>query len=177
MKTTTKFLLMGIMMVAIYACKKKEEPTPAPSKTSLLINKKWYMTAATVSPAFKIKIFPGAPELVITNLFDPSIASFTTCIKDDTLEFSAINNTVKSGNYTSEVVVACNGEKDQAGTWAFNSDETKFTTTPSSSSIPPQEFTLLEITNTSMKVNTNYSNPIDPTDKQVYSITATFSKK
>lgn len=179
MKNTTltfPTFIVALLIFSLLSCSKKKEETPTPtSKTSILINKKWYMTAATVSPEFIVTI-PGVPiPFVINDLFSPTVSSFTTCIKDDTLQFMAVAATDKNGTYKSQVKVACNGESDQEGTWAFNADETKIKTTPKTGE--GLEYTVIELNETSLKAMVSIKNPIDLTDTKLYTVTATFTAK
>ena len=97
-------------MAVLGGCKKSDEaPATATSRTSLLTAKSWRLTATT----FTVNGFPV-----------PSSTFFPDCSKDDLLKFNADKTLVKD-----ESATKCNSSdpQTQAGTWAFNNDESKLT--------------------------------------------------
>lgn len=180
MKKLTKILATLLLVSAvIYSCKKKEDPAPpAASKTEMLINKNWVMTAGTVSPALIVEFPPFVPRTEITDLFaisNPLADAGSTCIKDDTLKLNALSVANTSGSYTRIVASDCNGEKDETGNWSFNADQTQIIFTTKSGSVTTNK--ILELTASKLKVESTLANPIDNKDTKLYTATITLSPK
>ncbi len=145
-----------------------------PTKTSMLVNKKWGMSAFTVSPGVVI----GDPSLglTVTDLFDATIKAVYPCITDDTLSFSSTSNAVINGLFTSMANAKCGTEKDGNGTWTANTDFTQITIVDNANS-QTIFFKVLELTDKKMKVETVRKNPLDATDTKDYTATITFNSK
>ena len=107
MKKTLLFL--GTIAV-LSGCKKSDEsPATASSRTDLLTAKSWRLAAVTVTAN-------GLPV--------PSSVFIEDCDKDDTFKFNADKTLVQDAGASK-----CNTSdpQTQAGTWAFNSDQSKLT--------------------------------------------------
>lgn len=104
-----KLLLAAIVLFSLASCKKDN-----PTKTELLTNKDWKLTAATVDPGLNVG------GTVITDYY----AQMSACEKDNLLRFSAPNLVV-----VDEGATMCNtgDPQTQSGTWSFNSTETILT--------------------------------------------------
>ena len=177
----TKILAALLLISAVIcSCTKKDEPAPVaaapatpvtPTKTELLIEKNWGMTAGTVNPAFPYMGFS------VDNLFLPTLSGISQvkAIKDDTIRFAASNKTALNGTYTRKVYTTYGSEKDEAGTWKFNADQTQIIFTSSNSE--ETTFDLISIEAKKMVAKTKMGNPIDAADKAIYTVTATFSAK
>ena len=191
----------------IYSCKKKDEPAPVaatttsgttttttgtttsgttsgsttsttPNKTPMLIGKNWVMTAGVITPTL-IGVNPLTKEKVeISNLFaisDPIVDAISICFKDDTLKLTASNTANPNGDYTRKVVTACNGEKDDSGTWKLNTDQTQIIFTSKTGTETTNK--ILELTSTTLRVETPFTNPLNAIDSKIYTATITLTAK
>ncbi len=119
----SKILLICLLATVTFAgCKKDEETTSTPTPTSkkaLLIDKNWKVTAYTVNPAYN---YSGTGA--VTNL----IGYIAPC------ELNNITLYVTANTYTiDEGATKCSAgdpQTKESGSWAFNSDETSITITP-----------------------------------------------
>ena len=184
MKKLMKLSAIALLAcTVIYSCKKKEDPAPAgttssgttPTKTSMLVNKKWGMSAFTVNPGIVV----GEPPLVftVTDLFDSNVKAAYPCLTDDTLSFSSTSNAVVNGIFTSKAYLKCGTEKDGNGTWTANTDFTQITIVDNANNSQTILLKILELTDKKMKVETIRKNPIEPTDTKDYTATITFTAK
>lgn len=106
MRRITSLLMIGLLVLVAFSCKKDSE-----SKTDKLTGKWWINTAMTIDPAINIG---GTP---ITDLW----GQVPACSKDDIQKFES------NGVYTfDEGTTKCstNDPQTTTGTWSFNSDET-----------------------------------------------------
>lgn len=113
------------------SCKKDDDP----SKTELLTNKNWVMTAATVDPSIAV---PGGGT---TNNWYNQMAA---CLKDDIMNFKADKTfTLDEG------ASKCNVGDPQtlSGTWIFNPTETVVSITRNGSTM---SFTIKSLTGNKM---------------------------
>lgn len=124
-------LLAG--MACLNACKKKEDP--APSTKELLAStssKKWKITSITVgNQPFLESIFPEA------------------CTRDNLFVFYTDNKLV-----IEEGATKCNSSDPSTvaqGTWRLSTDEKTLTLNPGSGSTLNGDFTIIEITNSTLK--------------------------
>ena len=146
------------MGIASTACKKDTvSVAPAPTKTELLTNKNWVLSAQTVSPGYN-----AGGGTIITDLYGQKQA----CEKDDFIRFET-PNVLKFD----EGATKCSSSSPQTttGTWVFNADQTIITVTPQGGM--PQSANLLELTDTSLKATS--SAVINNT---TYTITSTYRK-
>lgn len=183
-KTSPLFLYLILLFVAIYSCKPKEEDTPAPApvtpsptKTSMLISKRWGMSAFAVSPAFVITI-PGLGSLPISDLYTSPAKDFpqAKAITDDTLIFSAANTNALNGTFVSEANTKLGTEKDGSGTWVANADFSQITITDNANS-ETIIFKIIEFKDKLMRIQTTRKNPIDLTDTKDYTASITYNSK
>ena len=158
MKRVILYLLIASAGIASTSCKKDTvAATPAPTKTELLTNKNWVLTAETVSPGINV-----GGGTVITDLY----GQMQACSKDDFIRFETPNVYKED-----EGATKCSSSSPQTttGTWVFNADQTIITTTSQGST--PQSLNIVELTGTSLKVTaTEALNGVN------YTITATFRK-
>ncbi len=111
-------------------------PLP-PTKTELIANKNWLLTAVTADPGIDL-----GGGMVVTDLYALSSA----CDQDNLYRFEAPNVYKQD-----EGATRCSVSSPQTttGTWMFNATETAFTTTLPS--FPPMTYELLELTETTLK--------------------------
>ena len=147
------FLALAFAPLAFTSCSDDDDP----SKTELLTNKNWVMTAATIDPS--LPVLGGGTT---TNLYN----QFPSCTKDNILIFK----TDKTMNFD-EGATKCNVSDPQTepGSWLFNTTETILSITQDG------ETTSITIkTLTSNKLNGTYQQVINGT---TYTIDATFEVK
>lgn len=121
-----------------------------PTTRELLTTKTWMMTAATEAlvPA------GSGPDR------DIFLSYYNACERDDLYRFET------SGAYTRTDGLTQCGVTTYQGTWGFNTDQTKLTiTTPG---LGPIEYTLLELTTTTLK----YQGVIGTSPVRTYTFTA-----
>ena len=154
MKRFLLYFLVASLGIASTSCKKN---TPAPTKTELLTNKNWVLTAQTVSPGYDT-----GNGTIITDFYSQR----PDCDKDNFIRFET-PNVYKDD----QGAIKCTSTSPQTttGTWVFNADQTIITFTPQGGS--PQSANLLELTDTSLKATSSLvSNNV------TYTITSTFRK-
>ena len=157
MKRLLLYLLVATAGIASTGCKKDTvTATPAPTKTELLTNKNWVLTAETVSPGI------NAGGTVITDLY----GQMPACSKDDFIRFETPNVYKED-----EGATKCSSTSPQTttGTWVFNADQTIITTTSQGST--PQSLNVVELTDSTLKITVVVAN-----NGVNYTITATFRK-
>ena len=154
-------LLMPLALGLTFAGCKKDSPaaTPAPTKTELLTNRNWVITAATISPGLP-NPNGGSP---ITDLY----VQFSTCDKDDFIRFEAASVFKED-----EGATKCNSSSTQTrvGTWAFGSNDTVITiggTVDNSGS-----YNVADLSDNTLKLTQLY-----PYNGVNYTVTATYTKK
>ncbi len=158
------FLLGSVLALSLTftACKKdKEDPKPAPTKTELLTNKNWRLTATTVDPAYP------ANGTLYTNLF----TLFMDCYKDNLTRFESPN----LFKYD-EGATKCSASATQTltGTWTFNLDQTKVTTTYTANGATSNTtYDILELTDGTLKVS--YLDNLNTASN--FTVTETYSKQ
>ena len=114
-------IFFGISLL-FFSCKKDDDSddssksTPAKTKTELLTNGEWKISAATIDPP--IQVIPGFPAI---SDWYPYIDA---CVKDDLAKF----NTDGTGT-NKEGATKCdpNDPQEEAFEWFFNADETMLT--------------------------------------------------
>ena len=106
MKTLT-LLCLGIATLG--ACKKNSEPAPSTTRVDLLTAKSWRLATANVTVS-------GIPI--------PSSLVLPACSNDDSYKFNTDKTLIQDAGTTK-----CNSTdpQTQAGTWAFNNDQSKIT--------------------------------------------------
>lgn len=146
-------LLSGLM--GLIGCKKD-------SKTDLLTDHSWKITASTVTPGIEDP-FTGN---LVTNLYDWAFIS-PDCVKDDFYTFKTDGNMILD-----EGATKCDATDPQTttSTWAFNNSETIITVTDSDGDAT--DVTLTELTEDKMVIT--YTEAID---NVVYTFTQTYSPK
>lgn len=156
---TTKFIsaLIAIFAIAflstLESCTKDEDATGSstPSKTSLLSSDGWVLSSANVS-------FNGQTMDMMTFMDD--------CDKDDILFFKADKSVVEDAG-----ALKCDPSDDQtadAGTWAFNSGETKILATEDGETT---ELSIVSLTSSELMIEfTEYDSTLqaDMTGKFTY---------
>jgi hypothetical protein len=147
-------LLIVSLFLATLSCKKDDAPT----KKDLLTGKNWILTAETVSPAID---YDG---ILVTDLY----AQMDDCDKDDINKFNA------NGTYTfEEGATKCDVNDPQiydAGTWAFNSDQTILVLTSPSEGTKNAE--IIELTSSKCVISQKTT-----FDDIEYTITDTYKKE
>ena len=149
MKNLSTYFVAALMGVAVMGCSKKKEETPAPSKTELLTNKNWIISAQTVSPGINIG------GTTVTDLYAQSAA----CDKDDFVRFETPNVFKQD-----EGATKCSPSDPQTltGTWSYNADQTIITVTPqgstaSSANVQDLTATSLKLSQTQTSGNVTYT--------------------
>lgn len=141
MKKNYYFLLGLIFLTITLSCKKD------PTRTELLTNKNWKLTACAIDPALNV----GG------TLISDFYAQMAACDKDD------IYNYKDNGTMTrDEGPLRCNGNDPQTymGVWAFSSDNSTLTVTITYGTTPvTQSHTILELTKTISR--TKYTQNVD----------------
>jgi hypothetical protein len=176
MKKISLAVLLAFCLATVFnSCKKKDDPKPieTPSKSAMLTNKEWKITACVISPTLMVDY--GGIKFPVSNLFDPQVQSLAACATDDIFEFKAIDNNAVSGGFSRKSNTQCNGEPDQTGTWAFNSDQTQIVATTQGNT--KTTFNIIELTDKILKVTFTMMNPIDKTDTKTYTANTTLEPK
>ena len=129
--------IMGIALMVFSGCKKDsdEAVSPAtPTKTQMLTDKAWKLTACTITPAVQ----------GITNLY----SVMASCELDNTLKF---NSDASKSLVQDEGATKCNSMDPQqvAGSWQLNSAETEVLVNLNSQT---DTYVLQSISPTSMRV-------------------------
>lgn len=141
MKNQPILFFVLCLMVCIVACKPKSDEPAAPDRTELLTAKAWKLGRATFNGtevnADFIKQFAGQSNLALVSLLYDSNILF----KNDGT-FTALN---RSTSATTN------------GTWQFNADKTVVTMTYEGQTL---DFTVNELTENSVKVNTRITVPV-----------------
>ena len=103
---TLTLLCLGIATLG--ACKKNSEPVPSTTRVDLLTAKSWRLSTVTAS-------LGGTPL--------PS-SLIPACNNDDTYKFNLDKTVIQDAG-----VIKCSSTdpQTQAGTWAFNNDQSKLT--------------------------------------------------
>ena len=141
MKQTIQLAVLLLAMTAVttfVACKKDKDNPAGKTKTELLTTGSWKMTAFTTNPADD---FDGDGDLE-TNYFD----YIPGCVKDDITTFKT-NGTAD----VDEGATKCDplDPQTESITWSFTNNETKV-------EIDGAEYTLVELTATTIKVSDTY---------------------
>lgn len=129
------FFLSLIVISFASSCKKDEDPT----RTELLTNKPWKITAQVVNPGIDF-----GNGTVITNIYD----LISDCDKDNTNKF----NTDKTMLYDAGAL-KCSANEPQSvvsGTWSLNSDETIISITEDGDTF---NATILELNDNTFKIS------------------------
>jgi len=103
-----KLILLCLGIATLGACDKNSKPAPATTRVDLLTAKSWRLSTITAS-------LGGAPL--------PS-SLLPACNNDDTFKFNLDKTAIQDAG-----VVKCSSTdpQTQAGTWAFNNDQSKLT--------------------------------------------------
>ena len=129
--------MMGIVLMVFNGCKKDSDDavSPAsPTKTEMLTEKPWKLTASTISPAM----------MGMTNLY----SIMASCELDNTLKF---NSDASKTLVQDEGATKCNSMDPQqiSGSWQLNSAETEVVVNLNSQS---DTYALQSISTTSLRV-------------------------
>ncbi|UYZ61966.1 lipocalin family protein [Hymenobacter weizhouensis] len=119
---------------------KKEDPTPVRTKLNMLVEHEWAITGATTTAGGR------AVDVFSTKLYEE-------CKRDNLLQFASANN---SNTYKRlENTKVCVPSLAESGTWTLSTDFTKLAlkSTASTSTTATQEFTVVELTDTSLKIS------------------------
>lgn len=130
---------LSLMVIAGSSCN-KDNDEPAKTKTELLTSGAWKLASHLTNPAQDLD---GDGQSDDTDVF----ATYDACDKDDLTTFST-----NGSGLVSEGVLKCD-PSDPASypfTWQWNSNETIL-------SLLGQDFTLLELTGSTLKVSFSYS--------------------
>ncbi len=130
-----KVLALVLLTTLVFSCEKEKDLT----KTDIITQKPWKLTAHTISPPFE---YPGFG--VISDFF----ALYYDCSRDDIWVFKS------NGSYTMEEgATKCNPTDPTVwdmGTWTFNSDETVLTTSSNISGL--SEYDIVELNTAALKL-------------------------
>lgn len=153
------FVLTLSLTVVLSSCKKDKDVAPQ-TRTELLTNSNWKMTASTVSP--EVPIYNDEGNII--GMSGDEYAQMEPCFKDDFTKFST--------DYTvifDEGATKCDASDPQttSGTWAFKTNETILTVSEDGFTM---DLKILEITQSTLKLQ--YS---DTYDTETYTYTITFS--
>jgi hypothetical protein len=139
-----KGLILVLLTTIIFSCEKEKDLT----KTEIITQKPWKLTAKTINPAID---YPGIG--IISDFF----ALYNDCSKDDIWVFKS------TGSYTMEEgATKCNTTDPTVwdmGTWTFNSDETVLTT--ASNIYGLSEYDIVELTTAALKLRYQLIDTLD----------------
>jgi len=137
----TRMLMLSLLTLAFLfsACKKDDQ---VPTKTELLTQGLWKMTAYIVDPEFPIFDNEGN----MTGTSNDMFATMEDCEKDDTNKFNTDKTLV-----TEEGATKCDSSDPQKTTitWSFNTDETILILTGDGDAIT---LSILELTDNVLKL-------------------------
>jgi hypothetical protein len=145
-KITVNLMLMAVLMMAASACKKDEVAGP-PTKEQLLATAKgWMLTTKTM-------LISG--QTAETNVF----LSMESDQEDNIFLFTGDGKISRDEGAAKSSNPNALQRFDGYGTWAFNTDKTKLTTTLAGLSISREyaiagtTYTVLELTSTTLKIS------------------------
>jgi hypothetical protein len=133
------FPVVLLLLLSVAACKKKETTPEAVSKATLLADKNWRLTGATLNP----------PVVLIITVSD-AYPYLESCQKDDLYKFKT-DKTLS----VEEGVIKCNTQSPVVkgtGTWSLNADETVLTFIYNNNTITGK---LTQISDQTMVMETN----------------------
>jgi len=159
MKTFRILSLALLVAIAFVACKKDDPaPTPAPTKTELLTEKNWKVTALTVNPGF---VLDGVSY---TDIY----AQMDACSQDDLSQFKASGQILydEGPSKCSDI-----SPQVQTGTWLFSAGETEIIVTDADGA--SYKYKILELTATQFK----FQYETVSTDGINYTFTVTHTKQ
>lgn len=145
--TMKKVFLLMLGVASLSACKKDSEPTPtASSRTDLLLAKNWRLSAQTTT--FTSAATNGIPAM--TNVADVYATYYgDACKRDNSLKFNSNKTIVMDEGATK---CSASDPQTQAGTWNFNSDETKLTLVDPAQGGTLQPFDVVELSATTLRL-------------------------
>lgn len=157
MKTFRILSLVLLTALAFVACK-KDDPAPAPTKTELLTEKSWKVSALTVSPGLVVD------GVSYTDIY----AQMDACSQDDLSQFKASGQILYD-----EGPSKCSDDSPQVqtGTWLFAAGETEIIVTDADH--VSYKYKLLELTATQLKVQYETLGA----DGKTYTFTVTHTKQ
>jgi len=161
-----KLILLPIVLLAtilsITSCKKDN-----PTKTQLLSDKNWKLTALTVFPGRDLS-GTGVPVTDIYNYLPNGMSFIPACQKDDLMRFSS------NGTYTTtDVGVVCTPDNSSAGSWEFNPGETLLLVIGGNMSNVSPSFLISSLTSSSFVAT--YTQVANSTTSTTYTYTITFT--
>jgi hypothetical protein len=143
MKNFSTSIIAAALGLAVLGCSKDKTDTPAPSKTDLLTDKNWIISAQTVSPGI------SSGGTIITDIY----GQFQACDKDDFIRFEK-PNVFKDDEGATKCLTA--NPQTTTGTWVFNADQTIITITGQGGN--PVSANITELTDTSLKFTFTQTN-------------------
>ena len=168
MKQTIKKISLATLVICLLlvSCSKKSKdstPTPTPeTKTQLLTDKNWKVTAETLDPGLDLSGF----GVLITDLYAFEMANGNACQLDNIFNFNI------NGNYTDyEGATLCDPQDPQlygTGTWSFQNSETTLIQ-------DGQEYTIVTLNSTSLKLK--LFQDVDGDDVKETEINVTYTKQ
>ncbi|MCR5887857.1 hypothetical protein LRS06_08710 [Hymenobacter sp. J193] len=139
MKMLLRTPLFAVLLTAglFASCEKENEAEPAKTKTELLAEKNWKLTAETVTPAVRAE-----DGELITDVY----AYLQECDRDDIMRFEKAGACVLQ-----EGLTQCGeGPEQFAGTWSFEANETILKT--NLQTLGSSSFNVLELSESAMKI-------------------------
>jgi len=166
MKQTIKKISLATLVICLLlvSCSKKSKdstPTPTPeTKTQLLTDKNWKVTAATLDPGLDL----SGTGVLITDLYAFEMANGNACQLDNIFNFNI------NGNYTDyEGATLCDPQDPQlydSGTWSFLNNEATL-------SFQGREYTIVTLNSTTLKLKFYWDSDGDGTPNTERNITYT----
>lgn len=142
-KKTLLIIALGSLSLLSFNKKVDSEQVETPTKTALLINKKWKMINVTAS-------YNGGVPV-------DAYSSLDECGKDDLFQYSAISNTVKKGTFNYLVNTKCDpSEVNEKGTWVLNAAETEIKI--SVGGVFKETFNIIELSADTFKISKSNGN-------------------
>jgi len=149
MKKLSLFLLVA---VALSACKKDSENTPATSNTDLLTSHNWKPSSGTIS------ISAGGQT--------SSADAFDTCDKDDAYKFNTDKSLVVDAGTNK---CSSSDPQKETGSWAFSNGDQKLTITLPNQAFPASALDIKELSSKTLHVSgTQTANGISYTVDATY---------
>ncbi len=117
--TASQFLVMLFLsLLFLSSCQKGKDIINPPSETVLLVDGPWQLAAQTVDPPVE---YNGVP---VSNEF----AQLLDCVTDNNLNFTSTNSFTEDEGDTK--CQENDAQIKRSGTWAFNTDATSITISP-----------------------------------------------
>jgi hypothetical protein len=147
MNKQIKWLTAALLISFLISCGKEDEPV-VKTKTQLITQSSWKFQSATASGT------------------DISNNAAIVCIKDDVITFSsALTGTVTEG------AIVCNPTTASSFTWSFQTNETVLVMSSGLFPAGSGTFTIVDLTETSLKISQNV---VIPPSMTAIPVTATY---